>query len=57
VKPRRILVLNSTELYGGAPQLEIAGAPVDAIKFYNAAQDHYFTTRISNEIAILDAGV
>jgi hypothetical protein len=32
-------------------------APVSAVEFYDAAQDHYFMTWIANEIAILDAGV
>jgi hypothetical protein len=32
-------------------------APVSAVEFYDAAQDHYFMTWIANEITILDAGV
>ena len=31
--------------------------PTTTVEFYNAAQDHYFMTWITNEIAILDAGV
>jgi hypothetical protein len=38
------MVFSSAELCGAAPQPGIAGAPVDAIEFYNAAQDHHFMT-------------
>jgi hypothetical protein len=44
-------------LYGAAPQPGITGAPVDAIEFYNEAQDHYFIHWIPNEIAIHDGYV
>ena len=35
----------------------VHGATADAIEFYNAGPDHYFTTAAPAEVAMLDAGV